>query len=275
MKMKAAKHQGRGAARLWAGVAFSLGLLACGAEPYHRQMFATASDGGQGGTASPSGVAGSTGIAGSTGFAGTTGAAGSPGVGGQTGGSTGTAGTTGSAGHTGAAGTTATLPDGGAAGVSGAAGAPACPGCKISVTYTCLSGAVDQAIFAIDVANQGATVVLLGDLTVRYWYTADAAKTQQLDCDDSKIGCTRLTSKFVAVTPPRTGANEYVEIVFPQGALSAMDTTGRIQLRLRNQDYTPINQTDDYSADCANNAAHANPKITAYLKGALVGGVEP
>jgi endoglucanase len=252
-----------------AAAAFSLALLAfgCGAEPYHRQTFVKTPDGGQ-----ASGGDLSNGAAGSNGEAGTTGAAGATAAGETGGGGTPAAAGAGGIGSDGGA---PPPSDASAEKPSGAGGAPPCPGCKITVSYTCLSDAPDQATFVMDVANDGAAVIVLGDLTLRYWYTADLAKPQELDCDDARMGCARVLSRFGLVTPARTGANEYVEFSFAPGAVSAMTSTGRIQVRLRNHDYTQIDQTDDYSQDCANRAAHVNPKITAYLKGALVGGVEP
>jgi hypothetical protein len=78
------------------------------------------------------------------------------------------------------------------------------------------------------------------------------------------------------VTPPRTKANEYIEIGFKQGAVDVGGTTGPVQLRLHNKDFTPMNQGDDYSADCGSiGQAHDSGKVTAYVKGVLVGGLEP
>ena len=82
--------------------------------------------------------------------------------------------------------------------------------------------------------------------------------------------------KFVPVTPARTKANEYVELDIVQGAMDVGGTTGRIQLRLHNKDFTPVDQAQDYSADCGSiGQAHDSPKITAYIRGVLVGGAEP
>jgi cellulose 1,4-beta-cellobiosidase len=248
---------------------------------------------GSAGAAVSTGAAGKSGAAGATSTAGTgaagvmgtagTGAAAVSGAAGTAGGQAGSTSTGGAGSGAGAAGSAGTLSGAGGTGSStgtaGTAGAP-CPGCKLAVNYTCFSDASDQAAFLMDVANRSSNVFLLGDLTLRYWYTADAGKEQELNCDDALVGCAKIiTAKplFQPVTPPRTGANMYVEIAFPagSGAVDAMGSTGRIQLRLHNKDYAPMNQSDDYSADCATKTAHESTKITAYIKGVLVGGIEP
>ena len=172
------------------------------------------------------------------------------------------------------------------AGAAGGAGAT-CPGCKVEIVYTCLANGSDSRNFAVEIKNTGAALVLYKDLALRYWYTADASKVQELDCDTAdKLTCQYIVKstdlppkpqpKFVQVAPPRTKANEYAEIDIVQGALDIGATTGRIQLRLHNKDFSPIDQTMDYSADCGSiGQAHDSPKITAYIGGALMWGTEP
>ena len=162
-----------------------------------------------------------------------------------------------------------------------------CPGCKIEVVYTCLATGTDSRNFVVEAKNAGSMLVLFKELTLRYWYTADPTKEQELDCDTAeKLGCGYIVKstdpppkpqpKFVSVTPPRTKANEYVEIAIVQGAMDVGGTTGRIQLRLHNKDFSPIDQNNDYSYDCGSvGQAHDSPKVTAYIRGILVGGTEP
>jgi hypothetical protein len=232
--------------------------------------------GGTTGGAAPTGAAGTSDAAGTTGAAGTGGVAGS-----------------GPAGNVGSAGATASAGAGGQAGAAGgtasggAGGAATCPGCKVEVVYTCLANGTDSRNFAVEIKNQGSMLVLYKELTLRYWYTADPSKAQELDCDTAdKLGCNYIVKStdappkpqpmFVPVTPPRTKANEYAEIDIVQGALDVGGTTGRIQLRLHNKDFSPIDQTMDYSADCGSiGQAHDSPKITAYIRGVLVSGTEP
>jgi hypothetical protein len=241
------------------------------------------------GSTGTTGAAGSTGggaAGSSTGAAGSattnTGAAGAATITGAAGSSTGAAGAVTTTGAAGAATTT-----GAAGSTTGAGGAASCDGCKLEVVYTCLATGTDSRNFAIEVKNQGSSIVLYKEMTLRYWYTADASKEQELDCDTAdKLTCNYIVKstntppapqpKFVSLTPPRTKANEYVELAVVQGALDIGGTTGRIQLRLHNKDFTPIDQTADYSYDCGSvGQAHDSPKITAYIRGVLVSGTEP
>jgi hypothetical protein len=207
-------------------------------------------------------------------------------------------------GPTGAAGFASGTAGSGSAGSSGTAGAP-CTSCQVKVEYTCRvmedcpdAGSGDggtksgQASFVLDVTNDGPTTFPLSSLTLRYWYTLDGLVPQELDCDSSGVGCTNIVTttmptkavpnprepNFVEVMPPRTQANEYVEIAFTAGALALdpMLDTGPIQLRLHNQDFSPITQCDDYSYDCPmTGTAIDAQKITAYIGGVLVWGSEP
>jgi hypothetical protein len=188
----------------------------------------------------------------------------------------GAAGTTGAAGSVGAAGTGANATAG--------TGGP-CTTCKVNVQYTCRSEDAQQASFVLQVTNDAAVPIALSDLTLRYWYTAATTKEQWLECDFADLGCSNVSSstnqpspKFMPLMPPRQGADTYVEIGFSPGALTLDPflSTGGIQLRLHNKDFSEIDQTDDYSFD---KTQKGNPvpwmKVTAYLKGVLVWGTEP
>jgi hypothetical protein len=271
----------RASHRLFGFVAIVMVAAACeDPEAYYRNLPIMTGDAG-----AMSGAAGRapTGAAG-TGAAGTSPIAGAAGTRGPSGaaGTTGAAGTSGAAG-TGAAGSSAAGTGAAGTGAAGTGAAATCAGCKVTVLYTCITDASDAAGFILEAQNKGSVAFLLGDLTLRYWFTADAGKEQELNCDVARLDCSKISSsssqppvKFTPVTPPRTKANTYVEIKFPPGALDVGGTTGNVQLRLHNKDYSPMNQSDDYSADCASkNNAHDSGKVTAYLKGVLVGGTEP
>jgi len=171
-------------------------------------------------------------------------------------------------------------------GAAGLALVTPCTTCMVEVDYTCRSDDTGQASFVLDVTNEGTTTIELPRLTLRYWYTIDLGKAQELDCDVAKLGCTNVVTsadvapapRFVAVMPARMDANEYAEIAFLPGALALDPTldTGDLQLRLHNKDFSPIKQTDDYSFDCSmkGNAA-VTTKITAYVDDVLVWGTEP
>ena len=243
-----------------------------GADPYYRNR----PDGGALGLGGAGGSPFHPSIAGSSGYAG--------------GGATGQGAASGLAGNSGAAGSggAGTF---GAAGASGDAGvAEPCTTCMVKLQYACRGSDTSQASFVLDVTNESSTTFPLSSLTLRYWYTADAAKEQELDCDFAKLGCSNIVTsadtnpapKFVNVQPPKMNATKYAEVAFKASAqsLDPFLDTGEIQLRLHNKDNTPIDQTDDYSYDapyCTDmqGTAVAWQGITAYLDGVLVWGTEP
>ncbi|HVR01132.1 MAG TPA: cellulose binding domain-containing protein [Polyangia bacterium] len=231
-------------------------------------------------------MTGTAGAFGGTGTGGTTGAAGTgaAGTGAAGTGAAGMGAAGAAAGSTGQAGTT------GAAGSAGVGGDPTtCAGCQISILYTCQDPNTDQATFIVEIKNVGPTILLLKPFVLRYWYTIDPTKEQELDCDTAqKFTCDYIVANnnqvmghpnptFVPVVPPRAMANEYVEIKIIQGAIDVGRSSGPIQLRLHNKDFTPRPQTNDYSADCAQpGQQHVDSgKITAYFNGKLIAGTEP
>ena len=124
------------------------------------------------------------------------------------------------------------------------------------------------------VVNTGSVPVDLQDVTLRYWFTRDSASTNLLGfCDYAAIGCGKVHQAFVPIAA-RPGADTYLEVGFDPLALHVDDSTGTIQLRLHHGDYSPFDETDDYSWD-TNTAFAASTTVTAYLHGQLVWGVEP
>jgi len=124
------------------------------------------------------------------------------------------------------------------------------------------------------VVNTGTVPVDLQDLTLRYWFTRDNASTNLLGfCDYAAIGCGKVHQSFVPIGS-RPGADTYLEVGFDPLTLRVDDSTGTIQLRLHHGDYSPFDETDDYSW-ATNTAFAASTTITAYLHGQLVWGVEP
>lgn len=56
-----------------------------------------------------------------------------------------------------------------------------------------------------------------------------------------------MTHKFVTLHKPKQGADTYLELGFKNGTLAPGASTGNIQLRLHNDDWSNYAQSGDYS----------------------------
>ncbi|MCZ0070497.1 cellulase family glycosylhydrolase [Bacillus sonorensis] len=125
----------------------------------------------------------------------------------------------------------------------------------------------------LNIKNNSKKTVSLKNLTVRYWYKANN-KGQNFDCDYAQIGCNNITHKFVKLNKSVKGADTYLELGFKNGILSSGASTGEIQIRLHNDDWSNYAQSDNYSF--VNSSTFKNTKrITLYQNGKLIWGTEP
>ncbi|MDI1434299.1 cellulose binding domain-containing protein [Polyangium sorediatum] len=125
------------------------------------------------------------------------------------------------------------------------------------------------------IVNDTQDNVPLSDLTIRYWFTRDGGANFVYNCDFAPFNCIYTAGTFGAATGVK--ADMYVEISFlpDAGVLVTGDTTGEIQARLHTQNFTPVNQTSDYSFDPTKVDFEEWTKVTLYSKGVLVWGNEP
>lgn len=145
----------------------------------------------------------------------------------------------------------------------------------ITVQYRAGDGNVNgnQIRPQLNIKNNSNKTVSLNKLTVRYWYKANN-KGQNFDCDYAQIGCSSLTHKFVKLNKSVKGANTYLELGFKNGTLSPGSSTGEIQIRLHNDDWSNYAQSGDYSF-LNSNTFKDTKKITLYENGKLIWGTEP
>ena len=164
----------------------------------------------------------------------------------------------------------------------------ACTGCKVTIASECQSGADTKTIHVtVDVSDGSLGALPLAAVTFRYWFVlGETTDPPQLSIDYAQMfqNGEGITSKFVAVSPPVTGANEYLEIGFSADApkLTMFEDSGQIQLRFfgaNNANSFDLDQTMDYSyracgADASTGFTNA-PHITGYINGVLAWGTEP
>ncbi|HEX3761685.1 MAG TPA: glycoside hydrolase family 9 protein [Kofleriaceae bacterium] len=129
----------------------------------------------------------------------------------------------------------------------------------------------------LNLVNIGTTAVALSGITVRYWYTIDGQRPEVFWCDWTALGCNNVTGKFVAVSPPRAGADTYLEVGFTagMGSLAPGQSTGEIQARFNKDDWSNFAEADDYSFDRTKLSFADWDRVTMYQNGTLIWGTEP
>ncbi len=129
----------------------------------------------------------------------------------------------------------------------------------------------------LEVINDSKKTVSLGDVTLRYYFTADDGAAYGANCVQTSVGCSNITQKIGATTGKAANADHYLEIGFTQGAgkLAPGGTSQAIGIQLYRLDRKELNQANDRSFDAK--ATHYAPSklVTAYHRGALVWGEEP
>lgn len=116
------------------------------------------------------------------------------------------------------------------------------------------------------------------ELTLRYWYTSDAgsgtvqtASAEQWD----GLGVADGGLTIVPVTPPRPGADSYLQIAHPPD--HGIVSTGAeywVEIQIAKADGALYDQSNDYSYNGDAEGA-LTTKVTAYVNGSLIYGTEP
>ncbi|MBN2440430.1 MAG: hypothetical protein JXJ04_03775 [Spirochaetales bacterium] len=120
----------------------------------------------------------------------------------------------------------------------------------------------------LKIFNNDAESVNLKDVKIRYYYSKETLAPEAFHVDYAYIGGNNVTGTFF---------NDYVEIGFTSGAgsIAGFSDSGEIQIRFNKEDWSDYNETNDYSYKCPATTYSFSEKITVYLKGLLVCGLEP
>ncbi len=147
---------------------------------------------------------------------------------------------------------------------------------KVQMFEGNLSATTNGIMPRIKLYNTGTTSINLSDVKLRYYFTIDGEKAQNFWCDWSSAGTGNVTGTFVKLSEAKTGADYYLEIGFTSaaGTLAAGQSI-EVQARFSKTDWTNYTQTNDYSFNATDNSYADWTKITGYLAGSLVWGVEP
>ncbi|WP_150265035.1 X2-like carbohydrate binding domain-containing protein [Paenibacillus tepidiphilus] len=126
------------------------------------------------------------------------------------------------------------------------------------------------------IINNGNSAVQLKDVKLRYYYTIDGDNAQSFWSDWASIGSENVTAQFIKLATPVTGADYVLEIGF-KAAAGALNPgqSAEIQARFSKTNWSNYNQANDYSFKATGTQFANYEKVTGYVNGQLVWGVEP
>lgn len=128
----------------------------------------------------------------------------------------------------------------------------------------------------LNIVNEDSASVAYQEITARYWFTAENYTGINNWIDYAQAGNTAVKMKYVALNSPADRALAYIEYSFDRsGSITPGGSTGPIQSRFANQDWSLLNEADDYSYQESPAAYTANDHITLYRNGVLIWGKEP
>ncbi|WP_258054529.1 cellulose binding domain-containing protein [Streptomyces sp. Ru71] len=129
----------------------------------------------------------------------------------------------------------------------------------------------------LEVINSSAQPVNLGDVTLRYWYSADDGAPYAANCVQTSLGCSRITLTTAAAGAPAAQADHYLQVGFTSdaGTLAPGASTAAIGLQLYRTDGKKADQSDDRSFQAGVTHYETSERVSAYLRGTRVWGEEP
>jgi hypothetical protein len=150
------------------------------------------------------------------------------------------------------------------------------PEVKVTAYSSTQHGAANTISTFVTINNEGNVPVSYGDLSVRYWFTADGNAALNAWVDYAKLGSSNIITSFNTVSPVLNGADKYFEIqIRPTlGNLYPAANTGNIQYRIAKSDWSNFTFGNDYSYKAPGKLA-VNDHMTVYYKGQLIFGTEP
>ncbi len=154
--------------------------------------------------------------------------------------------------------------------------------CGLSLKYrtfdTSNEGATDNQVrphFIVE--NTGTTTVNLNEITIRYWYTKEGTQDQNVWIDYAQLGSNKITTNFVEMASPVTGADHYLEVGFTSnaGVITPGENSGQVQTRFAKTNWSNYDETDDYSYNMSHDTFQTWDQVTVYCNGVLAWGTEP
>lgn len=141
------------------------------------------------------------------------------------------------------------------------------------------SSSTNSPSFQIKVFNDSLSSIALSRIEVRYWFTEEGTQSQTVNVDwsgraPSGTDITNQTRRSIKSTPLGEQTH-YLKFTFNSGAGSfSGGESFQVNARYNKNDWSTYTQTNDYSF--TNFSVFQDwSKLTAYLDGVLVWGIEP
>ncbi|MFD2034762.1 cellulose binding domain-containing protein [Belliella marina] len=128
----------------------------------------------------------------------------------------------------------------------------------------------------LKIVNESGVNLAMNELTVRYWITPENFAGINTWVDYAEMGKENIDMEYIPLDQPHQDAFGYVEYRFDssQDTLLAGSSSGVIQSRLNNQDWSDMDETNDHSYK-PSLSFEENEHISMYRNGHLVWGIEP
>lgn len=144
------------------------------------------------------------------------------------------------------------------------------------LTVESVRGAPFAESLSVDVvvSNVG-TAVPANELTWRYYYTADNADPQQIQCDWADIGCANTLVSTSPMKVPCSVASHYAEVGFSTASNLSSFAVIEFQGRIYGSTGAAYDFTNDYSHPMNSSGFLPTLRITLYRQGKLIWGNPP
>ncbi|MBQ4819023.1 PKD domain-containing protein [Aquimarina sp. MMG016] len=122
------------------------------------------------------------------------------------------------------------------------------------------------------IINNGTEPITYSDITIRYWFTSENNSDLNFWCDWAQLGTNNVRGTF-----GQANGMDYLEVSFKTaaGSLLASSNSGDIQARFAKSNWSNFDESDDYSYNTSFTNFQPNDRITMYLNGNLIWGIEP
>ncbi|TPN87769.1 cellulase family glycosylhydrolase [Aquimarina algicola] len=122
------------------------------------------------------------------------------------------------------------------------------------------------------IINNGNQEFAYSDITIRYWFTSEENNILNFWCDWAQLGTEFVNGSFGQVS-----GIDFVEVSFDNtaGVLKGLSNSGAIQTRFAKTNWSAFDETNDYSYDDTKTSFTSHDRVTLYVNGSLVWGIEP